>query len=264
MIARARVVADQKGIEAHEVPLKFLVPFLEKASLEQENSELTHAWANLLVAAADEYDVVYQAYSNVLSQLGPAEVGIVKEFFEAGGLGPNKEEVALDTTSMRRVLHGIMGDYFSLDEEKRFDSAHKVSEDLASTLTRHYGAFIRIELVYADNKIFLRSNDAMMAKNSSIFLLDNLGLVHFQNTAYEAALWDGGLMPQGVIGWIQITEFGLQFVKTCRGSSKESSKSNLPEIGGEFVRRAEHPPEKTFEVSDDMSTDDVLKKLVSK
>jgi hypothetical protein len=45
-----------QSLSISPVPTKFLVPFLERASLEDDTSDLCERWADLLVSAATEYD----------------------------------------------------------------------------------------------------------------------------------------------------------------------------------------------------------------
>ena len=59
------------------VPTKFLVPFLERASLEDEESELCKRWADLLVSAATGYDPSMIRFSAVLAEIGPGEVALL-------------------------------------------------------------------------------------------------------------------------------------------------------------------------------------------
>ena len=52
------------------VPIKFMVPFLEQASLE-EDSTLVDLWANLLTSAAEEFDPHYIHSIGIISRLSP-------------------------------------------------------------------------------------------------------------------------------------------------------------------------------------------------
>lgn len=52
-----------------KVPNKFIVNFLEKASLENPDDELVDLWANLLISAAESYNPHQVHFINVISQL---------------------------------------------------------------------------------------------------------------------------------------------------------------------------------------------------
>jgi hypothetical protein len=60
------------------IPNKILVPFLEKASLEDENSFLLDRWADLLVSAARSTQAVHPRLIQVLSELTPAEALLLR------------------------------------------------------------------------------------------------------------------------------------------------------------------------------------------
>src|ERR1700724_2108638 len=49
---RAAEIAKEKGISPNTIPIKFLVPFIEDCSLEEEESPLIEQWASLLASAS--------------------------------------------------------------------------------------------------------------------------------------------------------------------------------------------------------------------
>ena len=57
-------------------------PFLEKCSLEDEDSELINQWATLLVSAGSEYKTNHPAFVDILSQIGPSEAMLLKRVWE--------------------------------------------------------------------------------------------------------------------------------------------------------------------------------------
>ena len=63
---RLRITGDTP----HSIPNKILVPMLEKASLEDPNSELIDRWANLLASTARCPHIKAITFADVLSQLG--------------------------------------------------------------------------------------------------------------------------------------------------------------------------------------------------
>lgn len=83
-LERAKEIAEERNLELKEVPLKFLVPFLERASCEDTESELIERWSRLLLSAATDFDYSQLTYINVLSNIGPAEARLLDklDFFE--------------------------------------------------------------------------------------------------------------------------------------------------------------------------------------
>jgi hypothetical protein len=71
---RARSLIGQPSEPVQTIPTKFVVPFLEKASLEDLDSELIDTWANLLAAAAANFDPHMVRFCSILSEIGTAEV----------------------------------------------------------------------------------------------------------------------------------------------------------------------------------------------
>ncbi|MCW5715405.1 MAG: DUF4393 domain-containing protein [Bauldia sp.] len=65
----SRAMEQVGGSPTRPVPVKFLVPFLEQASLEEPDSALVELWANLLATAAEEYDPRHVHFSSIMSQI---------------------------------------------------------------------------------------------------------------------------------------------------------------------------------------------------
>ena len=65
---RAKKIAKDHGIKLTAPPLKFLVPFYEKSSLEEELS-LHDLWAELLVSASSGENVNTNRYIGIISEL---------------------------------------------------------------------------------------------------------------------------------------------------------------------------------------------------
>jgi hypothetical protein len=75
-LARERAVVDGR---INSVPLKFIVPFLEKASLEDPDDEdMINLWANLLASSSRGFDAPMYRFVNVLAELDPIHARILK------------------------------------------------------------------------------------------------------------------------------------------------------------------------------------------
>jgi hypothetical protein len=91
-IAR-RADARLKDLPAPQepIPTKFLVPYLEKASLEDADSELIDLWVNLLVSAARHYNPHYVHFANIIAQMSAQQA---KLFAKIAGA---EEDISLDS-----------------------------------------------------------------------------------------------------------------------------------------------------------------------
>lgn len=75
--ARERL-AIENG-EHHPLPNKFLIPFMEKASLENIGSELIDRWADLLAGGSSEPNKAHPRFVQILSELTSNEVNVLRQ-----------------------------------------------------------------------------------------------------------------------------------------------------------------------------------------
>jgi hypothetical protein len=75
---RAKSIADEAGLQLQAPPLKFLVPFFERASTEDDtDDDLMAMWANLLAAAGSNYDARQMRYTSILSEMSGEQARIL-------------------------------------------------------------------------------------------------------------------------------------------------------------------------------------------
>jgi hypothetical protein len=79
MAKRAKEISREHGVELPIPPLKFLVPYFEKASIEDGNSdELVESWSRLLVAAGLSYETRLVRFTSTLSEMSGEQVRILQ------------------------------------------------------------------------------------------------------------------------------------------------------------------------------------------
>jgi hypothetical protein len=61
------------------IPLKFLIQFLEKASLEDADSPLVDRWADLLVSSSMQPESAHPRFVQILSELGADEAKLLRD-----------------------------------------------------------------------------------------------------------------------------------------------------------------------------------------
>lgn len=82
ILLKAKKYVESKNIDTKEIPLKILVPLLEKASLE-ESEELQDKWAKMITNLADsESNLQNQIFPYILSQLSIEEFNGLKGLLE--------------------------------------------------------------------------------------------------------------------------------------------------------------------------------------
>jgi hypothetical protein len=65
------------------VPNKFLVPFLEQASLEDPDSSLVDMWANLFVSASEKFESYHTHFVSIISRLSNKQAEIFAKIADA-------------------------------------------------------------------------------------------------------------------------------------------------------------------------------------
>lgn len=79
VLEKARIYANERGRELTRPELKFLVPFLESCSLEDEdNEELQSMWANLLVSASTSEVGASLLFNRILKEISSAEAHLLR------------------------------------------------------------------------------------------------------------------------------------------------------------------------------------------
>ena len=77
------------------IPVKFLVPFLENASLEEPDSELVRMWANLLVSSATRYDETFVHYVRLISQISSEQAKLFEAIIGPRGADSVENSLAM-------------------------------------------------------------------------------------------------------------------------------------------------------------------------
>lgn len=96
---RAKDIADENGLTLTAPPLKFLVPFFERASIEDDGGdEIEVLWANLLVSAGSNYSTIISSYVGILSSLCRDEALLLSHVFSAASYGRTEKISALEVS----------------------------------------------------------------------------------------------------------------------------------------------------------------------
>lgn len=155
---------NAQGLEVSPPPLKFLVPYLEKVSIQDEdNPTLNEMWENLLVTASTNQNSSHPAFINILSELIADDAQFLKRFpyedfdqhfftnIESFG---NSHESAIEKMflwlSYSEADQGfLLANETQLDEEK---------ESLFSSLTQLDNRFIPL-IIRLPKKIITNNDD---------------------------------------------------------------------------------------------------------
>jgi hypothetical protein len=229
-IARlARQGLQQEGAVTTPVPNKFLIPFLERASLEEGDSSLCQRWADLLISAATTYDPGMVRFSAVLSEIGPGEVALLDRIVRRprGSRGLHMIE---DVPGV--FVHGILPRFIGiLFEQKNFNE-----EQLIEAIIDSYEypgtvwAFLGVDDWTYGNEDWSEKEEAIASNLVSVgilHLLDGLdGYIDNHN-------WYGRVYA--------LTSFGYRFIRACDRELHKELRQREIEFDAELaeLKRAE-------------------------
>ena len=94
---RAKEIAEEEGIKMDLPPLKFLIPFMEQCSLENEDDEiLIEMWSKLLVASSENFKPEHNLFVRILGELTPSEVKLLQYIVRSEAHDSSPEKVHLE------------------------------------------------------------------------------------------------------------------------------------------------------------------------
>jgi hypothetical protein len=211
-----RHLAEIENQSIYPLPNKFLVPFLEKASLEELDSVMIDRWADLLLSSAADPATAHPRYIQILSELTPLEAQLLRRIaLNKSGLLPTAHTSLMRNRSfthapdrIRYLLRALLSD-ISKREDEEIDVTRTVralfgvpGASLSSIFTTPGKAH---QLVFVD----LSNEPAAMADSRSLDVLISLHLVtehHFEIVENPGVIFGS---------YVNITSLAVDFLKKC-------------------------------------------------
>ena len=207
---KARAQIEAQSVVPGQIPVKALLPMLERASLEEASDEtLTSAWAALLASASICYDPEVIAFSRILSELSPRECLVLDHIY-----GERRDWVLgkRPPFAMRRF-------YESDETVKPMIREAVLAGDpaLFSTLYKFIDPAMPIQFTIAItrattprvNWIDKTLREPFYAEHQTAFrLLEAQQLIQTNGQSYS---WGNAEIPVAV-DWVTLTELGAKFV----------------------------------------------------
>ncbi len=210
---RARERLNIEGLQPKQVSTKFLIPFMEKASIEENDSELIDTWAKLLTTASQDYESSLVRYVSVLAELSSREVKFLHRIINGSRAEQDLSFLAdaplgFAEWYISRFLARLLNNSLSKSKKvtgKRFQSALQrfISEvEVPGGLAMHV-VVDDYYLQHSDFKIHDPNDKAAMA------VLESLGLLRNNTITFDQ---DGKFC---FVECVHLTEFGLGFCLAC-------------------------------------------------
>jgi Abortive infection alpha len=208
----AKKTAELDGLALSPPPVKFLVPFLERASLEDTDTELHSRWAALLVSASRNYEARHLTYIDILSRLSSDEISILEEVCVKDARFPQTWHPDSHLQQNRRIaekaaLKFNVRDASTLKSQSIF---LQLVEDQPFTYGRIMnaitGGLANLEAFYSE---FGKPTDT---RYKSLEILERERLIEF-----------GRAKPSGAaaeVSWFSVSNLGLDFAKDCSPSAR--------------------------------------------
>lgn len=208
-IAKKAVLRSQiENTEIKPIPNKFLVPFLERASLEELDSVLLDRWADLLLSASVGEDQPSPRFISVLAELGGEQVKALKML----------TTMYRSKTPFTFVEDSPLYDSFSVQSELNLLAKvkHESLDDLYSKMINEIEipgfilSHVFFEIAKIDEAGEYHHELIDRDFDYSIAILESLGLVKTWTLYYNSKTIINLTM------WIcQLTAFGLEFLYSC-------------------------------------------------
>jgi hypothetical protein len=210
---KAREQLDiEGGAPGVAIPNKFVVPFLEKASLEDFSSPLCNAWANLFVEAASNFDPKLQVYSDILSRLSWREAKFLYDVCKNTGEadGPYWPDVHFEHNKnvIEDHLQVLIGRSLSGDVRwKKFNS--EVSKGLEFSYLIHAAA-----PHYPDGWGYYYNKSYLSEIKSPSILFDMLERERLVRKTLRPVRVDKR-HSEGSISYIDLTYLAIDLIRVC-------------------------------------------------
>lgn len=239
---KAKRIADENGLALSAPPLKFLVPFYEKASLEEESdSDAQLRWVNLLVDASTSE--VHPYFVSLLSEIEGSQAKLLRKVFFDESIAKKVpaeldkfDGVARDCTQLdvQNCLEPVLTDnQIALDKlEELFDVLRFHFSGQGVTIGDVSITFTEGESGHAETN---RNNfrDISELDNIDFDILASLNLVERNRFIHKLNVdLAGNQFPSWLeVNVFQITSLGTRFVMAFDRQANEAIKKRKASTG---------------------------------
>ena len=203
---KAKKMLAEEGISTGNVPPKILLPWLEGASLEtEETSTLSDMWAGLLARAVKSADAVNISYIETLKRIGKREAELLHFF-------------ATDTSpQFSTKFYGDGIDGFSAEQNPLLDGyigqldKYSSSTDLRAVLETFFIQFMSQIILYSVDGASVRRTHYFDENEHVISNLEQLGLIEIRRKNFRSTAHSFEFV------WFEITKYAFDFFWACEG-----------------------------------------------
>lgn len=213
---RAAEIAKEGGFKPEEIPIKFLIPFIEDCSLEQEDSPLIEQWASLLASASKGFDPLHVAIRDVLKNISSKEAQLLKT------LGSTIEpKLFSDDVSSHQIIEHINVNIRGVIAEHACNFKIAMPDDDFDIMLHELVTLPVIPIFYqiphTQGVTRTVETNFSTTDRGSIFLLERLEILEVQEARFT--LSDDPQVSDLVLTYAHLTAFGVEVFQQCVGLS---------------------------------------------
>lgn len=213
--------AEQKigDEELEALPLRFSIPFAEKASLVEDDS-LAEKWANLLASAATNFSDEHVAFINILARLSPSEAKLLDRLVPPT-LIPGTESKLPDHVVFKRqtdgakdVIPGIGGilSKISFKDGKLSEEGRRIAD---LVVNKDFGSLV-VESMRAQPMDIEDHSDWIVFNKSIDEYLVSIDLLQAEGLVERTELFRATSEVSVKVSVISATALGWMFANACR------------------------------------------------
>lgn len=225
ILNRATEIAKDNGIKPKELPAKFLVPFIEDCSLEEEESPLIEQWAALLASASKGFDPLHVAIKEVLKNISAKEAELLQTL--GSTIEPRLFE---DDVSSYQIMdhvnlniNGVIDNYRARAEIK-IGMEDKVIDALILELVALPVIPVFYHIPHSQGVTKTVDTNFSTTDKGSIFLLERLEILKAQEVRLK--LSEDPQIADFVLSYAQLTAFGVEVFLQCGGLSRGKKRKS--------------------------------------
>lgn len=207
-----------RGRSINPVPNKFLVPFLEQASLEDPDSSLVDLWANLLASAAENFNSYCIHFVSVIARLSPKQGDIFKNVINTESLRDlqsSMDDIVLFLNDrdvrdfIAELVAGPSGEKSEIESDDDLCNLMHTQMNMPGITIVHSSAEnLGTEDYFDVNFDYMKYKDEDEVDYS---ILEAIGLVkRVETNFFEAGNWSISLV------YYHLTTLGFHFAKACK------------------------------------------------
>ncbi|QOZ52665.1 DUF2442 domain-containing protein [Bradyrhizobium sp. CCBAU 53338] len=215
IVRRAQTRIKGSTAELKPIQNKFLVPFLEKASLEDEESSLIDLWAGLLASAAEGGSSQHIHFVSIISQLSPAQGSLFAKLIHT----KSEERLGLAMDYIKNLEFHAVRDALTKRLEPILASLPTAFDPIESKIAEYLDC-LGVAVVYGDLGIASPDNFVEIDfPNGEIYsdaidvdfsILEAVGLIRRVETTFVAKeIYSISLV------YYHLASMGFHFAKAC-------------------------------------------------